>query len=692
MPGLVETRRDGGVAVIVIDNPPVNALNFGVRAGLIDALERAKADAAVHAVVLACAGRTFIAGADITEFDKPPKPPGASDVIAALEAMPKPVVAALHGTALGGGLEIALGCHYRIAAPTARLGLPEIKLGLIPGAGGTQRLPRLIGMAKALPMILTGEPIGAKAALEGGLVDAVVDGELTAAAVAFANKLVADKKPLRRARDFDDKLADLRANPAKFDELAATQMKRSRGLHAPAAALDALRAAIAMPIDQGLKLEREKFVALKNGDQSKAQRHIFFAERAAAKIGDLPKDAPRHDIKRAAVIGAGTMGGGIAMCFANAGIPVTIVEASKDALTRGLDVIAKNYSTSVKRGSLSAAEMERRNGLMQGSTDFAAVADADIVIEAVFEEMDIKKKVFGDLDRLATKGAILASNTSYLDIDAIAATTQRPASVLGTHFFSPANVMRLLEIVRGKATAPDVLAAAVALGRKLGKVPVVVGNRHGFVGNRMLGARSIEAERLLLEGALPQDVDGALVKFGFPMGPFAMGDLAGLDVGWRNRKSQGLRAEIADALCEAGHYGQKTGKGFYRYEAGARTPLPDDDVEQPDRGRLAPARRDAPADRQQGDRRAADLSHDQRRRAHSRGRDRAAAGRYRRHLGLWLRLSDLARRPDVLRRQCRPCRHCRAAGGACPQQRRQASRARGAVGKTRGRGRGLRFA
>ena len=579
MPGLVETRRDGGVAVIVIDNPPVNALNINVRAGLIDALERAKSDTAVHAVVLACAGRTFIAGADITEFDKPPKPPGTSDVIAALDAMPKPVVAALHGTALGGGLEIALGCHYRIAAPTTRLGLPEIKLGLIPGAGGTQRLPRLIGMAKALPMILTGEPINAKAALEYGLVDAIADGEETAAAVAFANKLVADKKPLRRARDLDDKLADLRANPAKFDELAAAQIKRSRGLHAPAAALDVLRAAIAMPIDQALKLEHEKFVALKSGDQSKAQRHIFFAERAAAKIADLPKDTKPYDIKRAAVIGAGTMGGGIAMCFANAGIPVTIVEASKEALARGLDVIAKNYSTSVKRGSLSAAEMERRNTLMQGSTDFAAVAGADIVIEAVFEEMDIKKKVFGDLDRLATKGAILASNTSYLDIDAIGAVTQRPASVLGTHFFSPANVMRLLEIVRGKNTAPGVVAAAVALGRKLGKVPVVVGNRHGFVGNRMLGARSIEAERLLLEGALPHEVDGALVEFGFPMGPFAMGDLAGLDVGWRNRKSQGLRAEIADALCEAGHYGQKTGKGFYRYEAGGRTPLPDTDVE-----------------------------------------------------------------------------------------------------------------
>ena len=459
------------------------------------------------------------------------------------------------------------------------MGLPEIKLGLIPGAGGTQRLPRLIGMEKALPMILSGDPIGANAALEAGLVDAVVDGDVTAAAIAFARKLVADKTPLRRAGELDSKLAGMKGGLRKFDELVAARSERSHGLHAPAAAIEALRAAIELPIDQGLKLEHDKFVELKDGDQSKAQRHIFFAERAASKIVDLPKDAKTYDIKRAAVIGAGTMGGGIAMCFANVGIPVTIVEASKEALARGLNVIAKNYSTSVKRGSLGGAEMERRNKLMNGSTDLAAVADADIVIEAVFEEMDIKKKVFGDLDRLAAKDAILASNTSYLDIDAIGAVTRRPASVLGTHFFSPANVMRLLEIVRGKNTAPDVVAAAVTLGRKLGKVPVVVGNRHGFVGNRMLGARSIEAERLLLEGALPQDVDGALVEFGFPMGPFAMGDLAGLDVGWRNRKSQGLRAEIADALCEAGHYGQKTGKGFYHYEAGARTPHPDIDVE-----------------------------------------------------------------------------------------------------------------
>jgi 3-hydroxyacyl-CoA dehydrogenase len=576
---LVELRRDGNIAVVVIDNPPVNALKNELRAGLIEACANARDDASILAIVLACAGRTFIAGADITEFGKPSRPPSTIDVVAALDTMPKPVVAALHGTALGGGLEIALGCHFRVAAPGTRLGLPEIKLGLIPGAGGTQRLPRLIGMAKALPMILGGDPIDAKAALELGLVDAIVSGDVTAGAIEFARKLVTEKTPLRRARDIEDKLADMRADRSKFDELVAAQMKRSRGMHAPAGAIEALRGAIDLPIDQALERERAIFVELVKGDQSKAQRHIFFAERAAGKIADVPKNAKMLDIKRAAVIGAGTMGGGIAMCFANAGIPVTIVEASKDALARGLDTIAKNYAISVKRGSLSTAEGEKRNGLMKGSTDFAAVADADIVIEAVFEEMDIKKKVFGELDRLAPKTSILATNTSYLDVDAIGSITQRPASVLGTHFFSPANVMRLLEIVRGTNTAPDVVAAAVSLGRKLGKVPVVVGNRHGFVGNRMLGARSIEAERLLLEGALPHEVDGALTEFGFPMGPFAMGDLAGLDVGWRNRKSQGLRAEIADALCDAGHYGQKTGKGFYRYEANSRTALPNDDTE-----------------------------------------------------------------------------------------------------------------
>jgi 3-hydroxyacyl-CoA dehydrogenase len=576
---LVEVRRDGAIAIVVIDNPPVNALKHGVRLGLMEALTRSRDDASVDAIVITCAGRTFVAGADITEFDKPPQPPSLTDLIAILEGTPKPSVAALFGTALGGGLELALGCHFRVAAPNARLGQPEIKLGLIPGGGGTQRLPRLVGIEKALRMIVSGDPIGASEALAAGLVDAIFEGDLTAAAVDFARRAVAEKRPLRRARDMDDKLEPMRARPAAFDELAANLTKRARGLAAPAAAVEAVRWTLDVPVGEALERERKKFVELRDGDQSKAQRHIFFAEREAAKVPGLPATAKPREIARAAVIGAGTMGGGIAMCFANARIPVAVIEQAKEPLARGIDTIAKNYRNTVARGGLAADEMEQRLGLINATTDFGAAADADIVIEAVFEEMDLKKKVFAELDRLTKPSAVLATNTSYLDINAIAQATQRPQAVLGTHFFSPANVMRLLEIVRGAATAPDVLATAIALGRKLGKVPVVVGVCHGFVGNRMLRARSIEAERMLLEGALPQHVDGAIREFGFPMGPFAMGDLAGLDVGWRSRKADGTRAEIADALCEAGRFGQKTGKGFYRYEEGSRTPVPDPEVE-----------------------------------------------------------------------------------------------------------------
>jgi len=576
---LVDLRRDGSVAVILVDNPPVNALNHDVRTGLMEAFVRARDDSAIEAVVLACAGRTFIAGADITEFRKPSQPPILPDVIALIEDMRKPVVAALHGTALGGGLEIALGCHFRVAAPGTRLGLPEIKLGLIPGAGGTQRLPRLIGVEKALPMILSGDPIPAEEALGLGLVDAVIEGELRSGAVEFACRAAKEHRPLRLVRDMDQKIAKVRSDPAAFETLVASATKRMKGIHAPAAAVEAVRWSLDVPFDEALRREREAFNALRAGDQSKAQRHIFFAEREAAKIADLPPGTKPREIRRAAVIGAGTMGGGIAMCFANAGIPVTIVEAAKDALARGLDTIAKNYRNSVSRGGLAADEMDRRIARIAGGTELDAIADADIVIEAVFEDMDVKKQVFGELDRLAKPDAVLATNTSYLDVDAIGQSTRRPESVLGTHFFSPANVMRLLEVVRGAKTAPDVLATAMAAGRKLGKVPVVVGVCHGFVGNRMLRARGLEAERMLLEGARPQDIDGAMVEFGFPMGPFAMGDLAGLDVGWRMRKAQGLRAEIADALCEAGRYGQKTGKGFHLYEAGSRTPRPDPDVE-----------------------------------------------------------------------------------------------------------------
>jgi 3-hydroxyacyl-CoA dehydrogenase len=471
---------------------------------------------------------------------------------------------------------LALGCQFRIAAPGTRLGLPEIKLGIIPGAGGTQRLPRLVGIDKAMAMILSGDPIPAGEALEAGLIDDIVAGDLTAGAIAFARRVVAEKRPLVLARDRDDKLAP--SDMAKFEAAAVSHIKRARGQNAPAAALDALRAAITLPVAEGLRRERALFLELVAGDQSKAQRHIFFAEREAAKVPDIA-DAKPLEVTRAAVIGAGTMGGGIAMCFANAGIPVTLVEASAEALARGLDTVGRNYRSTAARGALAAGEMEARLGRIAGTTDLAAVATADIVIEAVFEDMDIKRGVFADLDRIAKSGAVLASNTSYLDIDALARGTRRPQAVVGMHFFSPANVMRLIEVVRGAATAPQTLATAIAVSRKLGKVPAVVGVCHGFVGNRMLRVRSVEAERLLLEGALPQDVDAALTSFRFPMGPFAMSDLAGLDVGWRMRKAQGLTAPIADRLCEIGRYGQKTGRGFYLYEPGSRSPKPDAEVE-----------------------------------------------------------------------------------------------------------------
>jgi 3-hydroxyacyl-CoA dehydrogenase len=580
VPELVNVAREGAVAVITVDNPPVNALKHDMRVGLIEAFRQAREDSAIEAVVLTAAGRTFIAGADITEFDKPPRTPTTGDVIGTIEAMPKPVVAALHGTPLGGGLEVALGCHFRVAAPGTKLGLPEIKLGLIPGAGGTQRLPRLVGMPKAVDMILTGNPIPAEQALDAGLIDEIAAGDVRDAGIAFARRMLAEGRPLIKARDRDDKLAALRSDPKQFDELAAPHLKRGRGLNAPKAAIEALRWNLQLPVDEALKRERETFVELRNGEQAKAQRHIFFAEREAAKISDLPKDVKGRDIRRAAVIGAGTMGGGIAMNFANAGIPVTIIETSEEALKRGLGIIEKNYRASAARGGMSADSVDKRMSLITGTTDIGAVADADLIIEAVFEDIEVKRDVFGKLDRLAKPDAVLATNTSYLDVNAIADMTARPLSVVGMHFFSPANVMKLLEVVRGAKTAPDILATAMSVGRKIGKVPVVVGVCHGFVGNRMLRVRSVEAERLLLEGALPQDVDGALTEFGFPMGPFAMGDLAGLDISWRMRKAQGARAEIADQLCEQGRFGQKTGKGFYLYQEGSRTPMPDPEVEQ----------------------------------------------------------------------------------------------------------------
>jgi 3-hydroxyacyl-CoA dehydrogenase len=556
----------------------VNALSHGVRLGLLDGVRRAAADAAVQATVIACGGRTFIAGADITEFGKPMKEPGLHEVLDAIEQSPKPVVAAIHGTALGGGLEVALASHWRVGVRAARLGLPEVKLGILPGAGGTQRLPRLVGVEKALSMIVSGEPIGAEDARRAGLLDEVVEGDLTAGAVAFAERVVAERRPLRKVRDLDDKVAAARGKPEIFAKFRESVARQTRGFRAPERCIQAVEAAVNRPFAEGLRFEREQFLELVASPESKAQRYAFFAEREAAKIPDVPPDTPTREIRKAAVIGAGTMGGGIAMNFANAGIPVTVVEVSREALDRGIGVVRKNYEATASRGRLTREDVERRMGLITPTTDFGAVADADIVIEAVFEEMPIKKEVFAKLDAICKADAVLATNTSTLDVNEIAAATKRPESVVGTHFFSPANVMRLLENVRGAKSSKTTIATAMAVGRRIGKVPVLVGVCYGFVGNRMLHQRSKESERLILEGALPQQVDQVLYDFGFPMGPFAMGDLAGLDVGWRIRKGRGERAPVADRLCELGRFGQKTGAGFYRYE-GDRTPRPDPDVE-----------------------------------------------------------------------------------------------------------------
>jgi 3-hydroxyacyl-CoA dehydrogenase len=575
----VDLDRRGRVAVLTVNNPPVNALSHGVRLGLRDGVRAAVADGAAGAVVLTCAGRTFIAGADITEFGKPPREPGLHEVLDLIEGSSKPIVAAIHGTALGGGLEVALACHYRVGVKTARFGFPEVKLGLLPGAAGTQRLPRVVGVEKALQMIVTGDPIGADEALRHGLIDEIVDGDLTAAGVAFADTVLRERRPLKKIRDLDDKIAPARGRPDIFANFRKAMARQMRGFRAPENCIKAVEAAVNLPFDQGLTRERELFVELLNSPESKAQRYFFFAEREAAKIPDVPADTPAGQVWKAAVIGAGTMGGGIAMNFANAGIPVTVVEVARDALDRGLGVVKKNYDATASRGRLSAEDVDRRMALIKGTTDFAAVADADIIVEAVFEEMPVKKEVFAKLDGLAKPGAILATNTSTLDVNGIASATQRPESVIGMHFFSPANVMRLLEVVRGAKSARTTIATAMAVGKRIGKVPVLVGVCDGFVGNRMLHQRGREAEKLILEGALPQQVDRVLYDFGFPMGPFAMGDLAGLDVGWRIRKGKGAKSAVADRLCEMGRFGQKTGAGYYRYEGSDRTPKPDPDVE-----------------------------------------------------------------------------------------------------------------
>ena len=567
----VSTDRKGSVAVIRLDNPPVNALGHGLRLGIASALKAAEEDAGVKAVVMVGNGRCFSAGADITEFGKPMQSPNLADLILAIEASPKPVVAAIHGTTLGGGLELALACHARVAAKDAKLGLPEIKLGILPGAGGTQRVPRLIGAEKALKMITSGEMVPAEEAKASGLVDEMAAGDLVDTTAKQAEKLAASGK-LPRVRD-----RSVPGDLESFNKAAAAMTGKGRVLRAVSACVEAVRAAIEMPFDRGIAREYELFKELVASDESKAQRHVFFAERTAAKVADMPADTQAKPIASAAVIGAGTMGGGITMSFASAGIPVTLIETTEAALKRGLDTILGNYKRS---GRTPQAEIDRRMSLITPTLDIEKAAGADIVIEAVFEEMEIKKEIFGKLDRIAKPGAVLATNTSYLDVDQIAQMTKRPADVLGMHFFSPANVMKLLEIVRGKATSPATLATAIAVGRKIGKVPVIVGVCDGFVGNRMLGQRRKATEQLLLEGALPHEIDAAALAFGFAMGPLAVSDLAGLDIGMRARRARGQRAAVADAITDAGRYGQKNGKGYYRYdEADKRKPIPDPEVE-----------------------------------------------------------------------------------------------------------------
>ncbi|TDT90372.1 short chain enoyl-CoA hydratase /3-hydroxyacyl-CoA dehydrogenase [Azorhizobium sp. AG788] len=565
-----------GVATLTIANPPVNALGAAVRAGLVSGLTAALANADVRAIVIAAEGKVFVAGADISEFGKPPVPPSLPDVLSAVEGSAKPVVAAINGLALGGGLELALACHARVAAPAARLGLPEIKLGIIPGAGGTQRLPRLVGAAPAFAMMAGGEPVSAEKARAMGLVDDIADGDLVATAATQALRL-AEAGTWPRSGAAEGKFSA--EDRAAFETAASDAIRKSPRMPNVAALAHAVRVGLEKGLAEGLAAERAAFLELVKDPTSKALRHLFFAEREAARVPGIGKEVKARPVASAAVIGAGTMGGGIAMCFAQAGIPVTLIEVKEEALSAGLARIRSNYETSVKRGSLTSEKMERHLGFITGRVGLEAAAEADIVVEAAFEDMGVKAEIFGALDRIAKPGAILATNTSYLDVNAIAETTKRPQDVVGLHFFSPANVMRLLEIVRGAKTAPDVLVTSLDLARKIGKLPVVVGVCYGFVGNRMLAKRTQAAERLLLAGAMPHEVDDAVTDFGFRMGPFAMSDLAGLDIGWRARKATGAKAPVADALAEQGFFGQKTGRGFYRYPEGARKGERDPDTE-----------------------------------------------------------------------------------------------------------------
>jgi 3-hydroxyacyl-CoA dehydrogenase len=583
MSDVVSYELVDNIGVVSVNNPPVNALAQAVREGINNAIQAAQQDDS-QAIVLRCEGRTFIAGADITEFGKPPMEPGLPVVLSAIENSSKPVIAAIHGTALGGGFEVSLACHYRCAIPSAKVGLPEVKLGLLPGAGGTQRVPRIAGVKAALDMITSGNPVNAVKALDMGLIDAVIENpDLQAGAIEYAKQLVETAAPLKRIRDITIDPASV--EEGYFDGARKQLAKRARGQIAQDKIISCIEAAIALPMDQGLERERELFMELVTSSESAAMRHIFFAERLATKIKGLPKDTPTREINKVAILGGGTMGGGIAMCFANVGIPVTMVEINDEALARGLSIIEKNYKITVQKGKLAEDKMADRIALINGTTNYDDIADVDLVIEAVFENLELKKEIFAKLDGVCKQGAILASNTSYQDIDQIAAATSRPQDVVGMHFFSPANVMKLLENVRGEKTADDVVATAMKIGKKIGKVCALSGVCYGFIGNRMLGGYGRESQMLLLDGCTPTQVDSVLENFGMAMGPLAMGDLAGLDVGYKAREA---RTDLPDdpklyrmgtALVEMGRHGQKTGSGFYKYDPETRRRMADPEVE-----------------------------------------------------------------------------------------------------------------
>ena len=565
------------VAVLTLNSPPVNALSANVREGLNNGVNAAIEDESVKSIVIICEGRTFIAGADITEFGQAPKGPSLYDVQDMIENSPKPVVAAIHGTALGGGLEVALTCHYRIAVPSAKCGLPEVNLGLLPGAGGTQRLPRIVGAQKALVMMTSGEHVPASQCHDMGLVDEMAEeGTLESDAIKFANQIVSEGKSLVKVRDADEKIKSDRGNDALFADFRKSILRKTRGFLAPEYNIQCIEAAVNLPFEEGMKVEQELFVKLMSGSQSAAQRYMFFAQRQVTKIPDIEKETPLKEINSVGVIGAGTMGGGISMNFANAGIPVTIIEQSQERLDKGIGIIRKNYENTAAKGRITSEQVEERMALIDGQTSIDALNSQDLIIEAVFENMDLKKDIFKQLDTICKDGAILASNTSALDVNEIADVTNRPEDVIGLHFFSPANVMKLLEIVRGDKTSKSVVASSLAVAKRIQKIAAVVGVCPGFVGNRILAQRQREANKLILEGALPWDIDDALFDFGFPMGPFAMSDLAGLDIGWNKETSNG--ETLRDVLCEAGRLGQKSGKGFYVYDEN-RNKSPDPEVE-----------------------------------------------------------------------------------------------------------------